>query len=86
MLSLLQGSCQLGAGNFLSNINRFSDLPNIALLWAPHKKAPACAFEWRHLLPSAAKRACFRNFVAAATHCDCLRSAGLNPMARLLLT
>jgi hypothetical protein len=85
MLSLLQGSCQLGAGNFSSNINRFSDLPNIALLWAPHKKAPACAFEWRRLLPAAAKRDS-RDHVAAATHCDCLRSAELNPMARLLLT
>jgi hypothetical protein len=86
MLSLLQGSCQLAAGNFASNINRFYDLPNIALLWAPHKKAPACAFEWRHLLPAAAKRACSPDHVAAATHCDCLRSAELNPMARLLLT
>src|ERR1700752_4253757 len=75
MLALLQSSCQLGAGNFASNINWFSDLLDDALLWAPHKKAPACAFEGRHVLPAAAKRASFRDRVAAATYCDCLRSA-----------
>jgi hypothetical protein len=59
--SAFQGSCQTGRANSASNINQFRGRPDSAFLWALHKKAPACAFEWRPLLPVAARRASLRD-------------------------
>src|SRR5713101_2723075 len=81
----IQDACQLGAGDSASDINRFADRHKPALTRAPHKKAPACAFEWRHLPSAAARPISSGPEGTASTPCDCWRTAASGPMARLLL-